>query len=106
MKRTKKNEAMIFLPENISAQLTIGATVLELAERNGVKLNHSCGGMGSCGTCRVWIKSDLTPLPPRNEVEAQMAADRGFASEERLACQLLAFQGLCVQIPESTELPE
>ncbi len=103
MKRTKKNEAMIFLPDNITAQLTNGATVLDLAIRNDVTLSHSCGGMGSCGTCRVWIKSDLALLPPRNEVELQMAEDRSFTDEERLACQLTAFHGLCVEVPEPSD---
>lgn len=74
-------------------------TVLEAALKNKIELDHSCGGMGTCGTCRVWIISSLEPLEPRNEIEIEMANDRGFAEDERLACQLAIVNGLKFRIP-------
>jgi len=77
-------------------------TVLEAALKNKIELNHSCGGMGTCGTCRVRILSSLEslgPLEPRNEIEIEMANDRGFAENERLACQLAIVNGLKFRIP-------
>jgi ferredoxin len=52
--------------------------------------------MGSCGTCLVRVESDLADLPPREELEGEMAECRGFAPRERLACQLPASDGLAV----------
>lgn len=74
--------------------------VLELAISADLPLNHSCGGMGTCGTCRIIVKSDLTQLRERNEIEKEMASDRQFTSCERLACQLEAVDGLIAEIPD------
>jgi len=76
-----------------------GESLLKLARRNNLPIGHSCGGNGTCGTCRVVIKSPLSHLPARNEVEAEMARDRGFDSCERLACQMPCIDGLEVEIP-------
>ncbi len=70
------------------------ATVLEAVLASGVNLNHSCGGMGSCGTCRILVESPVGELCGRNELEQEMAQSRGFLDQERLACQLTAIPGL------------
>lgn len=62
--------------------------LLDLAISHNWPVEHSCGGNGTCGTCCVIIVEGLERLPPRNEVEEEIAADRGFLPEERLACQL------------------
>jgi ferredoxin len=67
------------------------ATILDAVGDTGLELDHSCGGMGSCGTCRVMIEAPHSAaLPARNEIEAEMAAERGFAECERLGCQTCA----------------
>lgn len=78
-------------------------SVLQMALENGVSLNHACGGMGTCGTCRIKVLSDLEQLPPRNEVEQDMAYDRGFSEKERLACQMEPFEGLICQAYDDDE---
>lgn len=73
-------------------------TVLEAIRQAKIAINHSCGGMGTCGTCRVEILSNLHLSTPRTEVEAEMASDRSFGASERLACQMEATAGLKVRI--------
>lgn len=65
-----------------------GQTILETAVDNSVDLPHSCGGMGTCGTCRVKLDTGGGACPERNEVESEMALERGFAPQERLSCQV------------------
>lgn len=65
-----------------------GESLLDLALRNHWPINHSCGGNASCGTCLVTVLSKKGNLCQRNELEQEMAQDRGFSSSERLACQL------------------
>ena len=77
-------------------------SVLELAISHHLPLESSCGGMGTCTTCRVFVRSDLSKMSERNEVEAEMARDREFEEFERLSCQLEAFDGLEVEIPSLT----
>jgi 2Fe-2S ferredoxin len=78
----------------------MGRTVLDVALRRRVEILHSCGGMGSCGTCRIYVESDLKDLPPRSEIEEEMASDRGFSEDERLACQTHCYLGLRIRIPD------
>lgn len=75
------------------------STVLDVALSGEIEIGHSCGGMGSCGTCQVVVTSELAALSPRSDVEIEMAENRGFKEHERLACQLTPAAGLKVQIP-------
>ncbi|MFS4458856.1 2Fe-2S iron-sulfur cluster-binding protein [Bdellovibrio sp. HCB2-146] len=98
--KAKSGKFMTFLPDEEIVEVSHeGATVLEAALAAGVELNHTCGGFGTCGTCRVWVVSGLEKIGPRNEIEQEMADDRKFAPEERLACQISAFAGLVVRKP-------
>ena len=88
-----------FLPENPHALASHkDESVLDVAIRNKVNLDHTCGGSGTCGTCRIFVIEGMQNLPPRNELESEMAEDRQFASNERLACQIPPVDGLTVQI--------
>jgi ferredoxin len=66
-----------------------GASILEIAVENSVEIHHSCGGMGSCGTCRIRLTSEMGAIPVRSEIESEMAQDRGFDADERLSCQIV-----------------
>ena len=90
---------MKFLPQDSSVPFELGDTVLEVALKNKIPLAHSCGGMGSCTTCRVIVENSVEKLNPRTEVEIEIIEGRGFLNTERLSCQLLASPGLTVRIP-------
>ena len=87
------------MPQNSSVPFEEGDTVLEVALKNKLPLAHSCGGMGSCTTCRVIVENSVEKLSPRTEIEIEIIDGRGFSDNERLACQLLANPGLTVRIP-------
>ncbi len=96
----KSGKYITFLPEDRNVLLSQSyGSLLELALANGIKLNHSCGGHGTCGTCRIFIRSDLEKLTSRNEIESEMAVERDFADNERLACQLSPGDELIVEVP-------
>lgn len=63
-------------------------TLLDIAVQNSVEIAHSCGGMGSCGTCRVRLVIHNGPAMERGELESEMALERGYSPDERLSCQL------------------
>lgn len=73
-----------------------GLSILEGLLSHGVEVSHSCGGHGSCGTCRVVILRGK--LEPRNETEAELAKDRGFTDAERLACQTPLVAGVKIRL--------
>lgn len=90
---------MLFLPSQTRIEIDNHETVLPIALSGELPLSHSCGGMGSCGTCRVLVRSSLENLNPRTEVEQEMADARNFLPNERLACQLEPKADLIVEIP-------
>ena len=94
---------MKFLDEDRILDIPPGeVSILDLVLDNDLELDHSCGGMGSCGTCRIIVEKNLHSLAPRNEVESELALDRGFEECERLACQSVAVDGLEFKRPVST----
>ncbi len=98
--------AIVFQPLDISCEIGKAESVLEVALNNKIELSHSCGGMGSCTTCRVVVESSVTDLPPRNELEQDIADMRNFTPQERLACQLPPRKGLVVRIPDTPDTLE
>ena len=62
-------------------------TLLETSCANGIAHVSECGGRARCSTCRVMIIEGLENCMPRNTLEEQMAARKGFYPEIRLACQ-------------------
>ncbi len=73
-------------------------SVLETLLDNAVEIPTSCGGMGTCGTCRIVIVESRGEVEERNEIELEMAEARCFSAEERLACQVQAQDGLKVRV--------
>lgn len=98
--------AITVLPETAVLQANGLETLLESLNRAGVAINQSCGGNGTCGTCRVKILSSERPLLPRNEIERQLAQDRDFDPAERLSCQIHPNSSLKVEIPETRDIHE
>lgn len=74
-------------------------SLLDSLLKNDIEISNSCGGMGSCGTCRVLIQGGLKNLAPRNNEETERANDLGFADHERLSCQINPCSGLKILIP-------
>ncbi len=98
-----KPKGILFHPSETRCEIDGAESVLEVALSHDIDLSHSCGGMGSCTTCRIIIEHSDEPLPARNELEQDIADMRKFADDERLACQLPPLEGLVVRIPESLE---
>ena len=94
-------QKFLFNGQIVSLNCQIGETLLEVATRGQIPLYQSCGGMGTCGTCRVVIIEGIENLQPPGPVELEMINDRGFLHYERLACQNIVTEGVVVEIPKS-----
>jgi len=96
----KSNENSFFIsPYNVRIECDGKSSLLQLILKEGLEINHSCGGHGACGTCRVIVEEIKAKLPPRSELEQERADERGFTDLERLACQLLACPGIKIRLP-------
>ena len=69
-------------PLGISVEMEKGKTIREGLEQVDIRLESPCGGLGSCGSCGVWVQpaANVPPTPHKN-ISSSKAA-KGF----RLAC--------------------
>ena len=74
-----------------------GTNLLEAAQRAGVDLVASCGGIGICGTCHVRIaQGKVTPVTLTEEEYVEKA---DLAAGYRLACQAEPLSDVRLDIP-------
>jgi len=76
-----------------------GETFLEAIKRAEVEIDNSCGGMGSCGTCRVDIVAGGERFLAPGQLETEIFQDQKWKENRRLSCQNLAVTGVTLKIP-------
>lgn len=96
--KSKLDSPVAVLIENLEPDALLfdfesAKSALENLNDLSIDIAQECGGMASCGTCLIWVKNPEL-LEARNEVESQMAEDRGFKPNERLSCQTSPVEGL------------
>jgi uncharacterized 2Fe-2S/4Fe-4S cluster protein (DUF4445 family) len=85
------------------ARVLAGTTVFDAASWNGVAIDSTCGGHGTCKKCKVRIVSGHAPL--------SSVDPRAFSVEElkagwRLACRAPAQEDLTVEVPPLQTRPK
>lgn len=94
------NNNILFKPENKRAEIKQGLTILQIALKNRVHIDHKCGGKGACLTCKVKISNqDNVSSPTKSEL--QKLGKSLISSGTRLACQTKVLGEVEVEIPES-----
>ncbi|MEO8382757.1 MAG: 2Fe-2S iron-sulfur cluster-binding protein [Acidobacteriota bacterium] len=76
-----------FVPLERRAEAFADESLLDVARRAGVPLGNSCGGVGVCTRCKVRVLSGAESLSPPTSLEIRFGTSRGFAADERMACQ-------------------
>ncbi|HEX8389626.1 MAG TPA: 2Fe-2S iron-sulfur cluster-binding protein [Sphingomonas sp.] len=97
-----------FLPADgpaIDAEAHAGDRLLDVAQRQGLPLEGTCGGVAACATCHVVVDAaDFDRLPPPGEEEADLLDLVPFAVRtSRLSCQITLtpeMDGLTVRVPD------
>lgn len=82
-----QSRVVSFIPLGREAAAKDDETVLDLARRAGAPLGASCGGVGVCARCRVRVVDGTENLSPPTSIESRVGTMRGFAADERMACQ-------------------
>lgn len=78
---------MTFTPLGLEAPARADETLLDVARRAGVPLGNSCGATGICARCKVRVLAGADHLTPPTAIEIRFGTSRGFAPDERMACQ-------------------
>jgi uncharacterized 2Fe-2S/4Fe-4S cluster protein (DUF4445 family) len=102
---------VIFMPSGRRQRVTHGQTVLDAARQMGVQIESICGGLLTCGKCKVIIeegdfpKHGVTSSPahvsPPGEEETTLLA-RMNSSQYRLSCTAHVHGDVLVTVPEES----
>jgi len=92
-----------FSPGARAVRVPPGVTVFDAASWNGIAIDSTCGGHGTCKKCKVQILDGSVPI---TSLDARsFTADR-LAEGWRLACMAQATQDLRVEVPPLTTRPK
>ena len=85
------------------ARVLAGTTVFDAASWNGVAIDSTCGGHGTCKKCKVKVVTGHLPLSAIDP--------RAFTTEElkngwRLACRATAHEDMTIEVPPLQSRPK
>ena len=83
MYKQKKEFTVVFQPLGKRVVVKEGSSILEAAQKAGVKIWSICGGKGVCGKCKVILKNGKLKTPSNLKLLSQDEIKLGY----RLACQ-------------------
>lgn len=91
-------------PEGAVVEAQSGETVLDVALKNQIEIEHACEKSCACTTCHVIIREGFDSLDESDELEDDMLDKAwGLEPESRLGCQaVIADEDLVVEIPRYT----
>jgi uncharacterized 2Fe-2S/4Fe-4S cluster protein (DUF4445 family) len=92
-----------FAPDGPLVRVPPGVTIFDAASWNGVAIDSTCGGHGTCKKCKIRIVGGRVPASPLDA--------RAFSADElragwRLACRALASSDLQIEVPPLTTRPK
>jgi uncharacterized 2Fe-2S/4Fe-4S cluster protein (DUF4445 family) len=92
-----------FLPDGAEVRVPSGTPVFDAASWNGIAIDSTCGGHGTCKKCRVRVLSGDVPV--------SSVDPRAFTADElrdgwRLACRAGARGDLVVEVPPLQTRPK
>jgi uncharacterized 2Fe-2S/4Fe-4S cluster protein (DUF4445 family) len=92
-----------FMPDGAEVRVPSGTPVFDAASWNGIAIDSTCGGHGTCKKCRVRIADGEVPIDRLDP--------RAFSAEElrdgwRLACRAGARGDLTVEVPPLQTRPK
>ena len=95
----KKKLKVHFNPDNAEIVVDHGENLLQAAIAAGVRIYASCGGAGTCGTCKVQIEKGEVETTRTDKV-----SDEEFSKGIRQACQSRVLSDLSVYVPVESRL--
>jgi uncharacterized 2Fe-2S/4Fe-4S cluster protein (DUF4445 family) len=92
-----------FVPDGADVRVPSGTPVFDAASWNGVAIDSTCGGHGTCKKCKVRVLEGAVPVGPIDP--------RAFSPDElsdgwRLACRAAAREDLVIEVPPLETRPK
>src|SRR5215467_13558443 len=94
---------LVFVTNDSKVRVPSGVTVFDAASWNGIAIDSTCGGHGTCKKCKVKVAGGAAPPTPLDAA--------AFTPEElwggwRLACRALATTDATVEVPPLVTRPK
>ncbi|CAB0151135.1 2Fe-2S ferredoxin [Pseudidiomarina piscicola] len=91
-------------PEGAAIEAKDGESVLDVALRNGIGIEHACEKVCACTTCHVYVREGYDSLEEIDDNEDDMLDKAwGLDPDSRLSCQArVNGEDLVVEIPKYT----
>jgi uncharacterized 2Fe-2S/4Fe-4S cluster protein (DUF4445 family) len=94
---------LAFQPSGTRVRVPPGVTLFDAASWNGIAIDSTCGGHGTCKKCKIRITDGQVPASPLDA--------RAFSPDElrdgwRLACRALATADLQIEVPPLVTRPK
>jgi uncharacterized 2Fe-2S/4Fe-4S cluster protein (DUF4445 family) len=94
---------LLFEPNGTRVRVPPGVTLFDAASWNGIAIDSTCGGHGTCKKCKVQIVDGVVPVSPLDS--------RAFSPGElrdgwRLACRVVTAADVRVHVPPLVTRPK
>lgn len=90
-------------PAQRSVRVPPGVTVFDAASWNGIAIDSTCGGHGTCHKCKIRVEGAAVPIT-RHDVRT--FSEDQIAAGWRLGCLVQATTNLAVEVPVLTTRPK
>lgn len=88
-----------FLPDAVDVFLPAGTLVSKAAAAAGIQIESPCGGVATCGKCRVNVASGCNEPA---QTERKRLGEEAIAAGTRLACQARISTDAIITVPETS----
>ncbi|HWE32686.1 MAG TPA: ASKHA domain-containing protein [Solirubrobacteraceae bacterium] len=92
-----------FLPDDTEVRVPSGTPVFDAASWNGIAIDSTCGGHGTCRKCKVRIVGGEVPI---GELDPRAFTPDELRAGWRLACRAHARGDLVVEVPPLQTRPK
>ncbi len=100
----EKEERVKAIFEPISKRVIVnrGTTVLQALKALGLNLESPCGGLGTCGKCKIVCHDNQKALSEPSKNELKILSKNQLEQGIRLACQAKIIDDVRITLPESS----
>jgi uncharacterized 2Fe-2S/4Fe-4S cluster protein (DUF4445 family) len=95
--------SLAFAPAGSVVRVPPGVTLFDAASWNGIAIDSTCGGHGTCKKCKVRITSGSVPA---SALDARAFSPDELRAGWRLACRVTTQADLGVEVPPLTTRPK
>ena len=92
-----------FAPSGIDVKVPGGVTVFDAASWNGIAIDSTCGGHGTCRKCKVQVIGGEAPL---SKLDSRAFTPDELRAGWRLACRITTTNDLQLDVPPLQTRPK